>query len=242
MSDQEKMRSFWNEKAGENPLWYVASNLEYSSPDERRFWESGEEEVATAVAAAGMERGRLAVDIGCGVGRLSRPLARRFDAVRSFDVSTKMVELATENLAPLGNVTVTAVDGTGSVPLPDAAADLVLSLQVFQHIPSRAITLAYIREAGRLLATGGRFVFQLRSLRSQGRVAGRIERVVRGIVDAMRRRLKPPPKLLDSPAWHGSRVGKWEIEGAARAGGMGVVAMRWISKTGASLFVVCEKR
>lgn len=239
--DRERMRSFWNEKADENPLWYIASNLEYGSPDEARFWESGEEEVAAALAEAGVERGRVAVDIGCGIGRLSRALASRFDRVESRDVSTRMVELARERLGPLGNVNVAAVPGNGSLDLPGASADFVLSLQVFQHIPSRAVTLGYIREAGRVLAPGGAFVFQLRSILRPDPVLGRVEQALRVAVEAFRRKRKPPPASLGSPAWHGSRVGLWQILAAAASSGMRVDHVRWISRRGASLLVVCVK-
>ncbi|MCA1834406.1 MAG: class I SAM-dependent methyltransferase [Actinobacteria bacterium] len=241
MPDREEMRAFWNEKAEENPLWYVASNLEYSSPDEKRFWESGEEEVAAALAEAGVSGGDVAVDIGCGVGRLSRALASRFERVESRDVSTRMAELAAKNLAPLGNVNVRVIEGDGRVDLPDASAEFVLSLQVFQHIPSARITLSYIREAGRILKPGGVFVFQLRSFRAAGPLLGSVEHVARVVVETARRARKKPPESLDSPAWHGSRVGKWQIRAAVQSAGMTVRSMRWISLRGASLQVVCSK-
>lgn len=244
MSDPEQMRSFWDRKAEENPLWFVQSELDYASPDEARFWESGEEEVGAALAAAEVSGGDSAIDIGCGVGRLSRALASRFARVSAFDVSPRMVELATRNLADagVGNVTVRAAAGDGTLDVPGGAADFVLSLQVFQHIPVRAATLRYIGEAGRALRPGGRFVFQLRSLRSASAVLGTIERGFRRVLDRVRRMRKRPPASLDSPAWHGSRVGEWEIRRAVAGAGMRVVRTRWISTRGASLLVVCEKR
>jgi len=242
VSDPEQMRSFWDRKAEENPLWYVQSELEYSAPDEDVFWSSGEEEVQRALAAAGVTGGGVAVDIGCGVGRLSRALATRYENVLSFDVSPKMVELASTNLAASGNVMVKAATGDGTLEVPDRTADLVLSLQVFQHIPVRAATLKYIAEAGRVLKSQGFFVFQLRSLRTRDPFLGSLERGVRTVVDRVRRLRKPPPAVLDSPAWHGSRIGLWEIRRAAEWAGMRVVRIRWISKQGASLLVVCQKR
>lgn len=239
--ESERMRAFWNEKADENPLWYIASNLEYGSPDEQRFWDSGEEEVAAALREAGVEGGRVAVDIGCGIGRLSKALAKRFDRVEARDVSTRMVALARERLEPLGNVNVGEVPGDGSLDLADASADLVFSLQVFQHIPLRTVTLRYIAEAGRVLEPGGAFVFQLRSMLREDALSGPLEHVVRQVVEKLRRRRNPPARGIDSPAWHGSRIGLWEIRKTAASAGMRVVRTRWISKRGASLFVVCRK-
>jgi SAM-dependent methyltransferase len=160
----------------------------------------------------------------------------------SFDVSPKMVELATKNLADAGNVIVRAVPGDGTIEAPDAIADLVLSLQVFQHIPDKRATLRYIAEAGRVLKPGGTFVFQLRSLRARGPVVGIGERVARFVLERVRRMRKPPPASLDSPAWHGVRVGVWELRRAARDAGMQLARTRWISLTGASMLVVCHRR
>lgn len=237
----EGMRSFWNSKADENPLWYIASNLEYGSPDEQRFWSSGEEEVAAALAVAGVSSGAVAVDIGCGIGRLSRALASRFRRVEARDVSTRMVEMARERLGPLGNVGVAAVPGDGSLDLADGSADLVFSLQVFQHIPDRRVTLRYIAEAGRVLVPRGTFVFQLRSMLRPDPVIGPIELAMRVVAERLRRVRKRPAAGIDSPAWHGSRVGLWQIRRTAGAAGMSIVGTRWISRRGASLLVVCRK-
>lgn len=44
------------------------------------------------------------------------------------------------------------LDESGRVPMPDGSADIVLSSQVLEHVPSPA---AYLREAHRLLKPGG---------------------------------------------------------------------------------------
>jgi hypothetical protein len=61
------------------------------------------------------------------------------------------------------------------------------------------------------------------------------------VVEKLRRLRTRPAAGIDSPAWHGSRVGVWQIRRAAAASGMRVTRTRWISKRGASLFVVCRK-
>src|ERR1051326_2374846 len=66
---------------------------------------------------------QLAVDFGCGVGRLTRALAKRAKRVVGVDVSPTMLSLAPK----LPNVTY-------ADQLP-ASPDLIVSLIVFQHIP-----------------------------------------------------------------------------------------------------------
>src|SRR5438067_6993777 len=65
----------------------------------------------------------LAVDFGCGVGRLTRSMAKRAKHVVGVDVSPTMLALAPK----LPNVTY-----TDSLP---PSADFICSLIVFQHIP-----------------------------------------------------------------------------------------------------------
>lgn len=235
------MRVFWDQKAQDNPLWYVTTTLDYASPDEEAFWQTGEAEAARVLADAGCTGGGVAVEIGCGIGRLTRPLQQRFRTVYAYDVSPRMVQIAARNLAGYPNVRLQTTSGDGTIPLPDGSADFVLSMQVFHHIPDRRITLRYIREAGRVLAAGGALGFQLRTCRAHDPLFGRAERALRRTVEASRRRRMPPPADLDAPAWHGSRVLHSEIRRAARAAGMRVERVRALARAGANVQVICRK-
>ncbi len=241
MSELNSMRAFWDQKAHDNPLWYVTTILDFASPDEEHFWRTGEEEVARVLADARCDGGAVAAEIGCGVGRLTRSLASRFKAVHGYDVSPKMVSLAQQNLRGIPGVSIASTSGDGTIPLGDGTVDFVLSMQVFHHIPDRRITLRYIREAGRVLAAGGALGFQLRSCRRTDPLLGRAERAARETVAAIRRRRTPPPQDLDAPAWHGSRVLISEIRGAARASGMRVESIRHLVPSGANVQVICRK-
>lgn len=241
MSELDGMRAFWDQKAQDNPLWYVTTTLDYASPDERAFWESGAQEASRVLDDARVARGDAAAEIGCGIGRLTRALAARFKTVHAFDVSPKMVELARTNLRGIPGVTVSATAGDGTVPLADGSVDFVLSMQVFHHIPEPAITLRYIREAGRALRPGGAMGFQLRTCRFADPVTSRIERAARKAVAARRRRVAPPPTDLDAPAWHGSRVLRSQIRAAARAAGMRIESLRWLDKRGGNAQIILRK-
>ena len=241
MSDDSEMRSFWDEKAADNPLWYVHSGLDFAAPDEAEFFASGEREVAEAMVAADIAGGDLAVDIGVGAARLTRALSSRFTRVWSCDVSPRMIQVARGNLAGRDNVDLVAVAGDGSLPLDDEVADFVLTLQVLQHIPLRDASLRYIAEAGRVLKHGGKAVFHVRSCLRTDPVLGTIELGARALVERARRVRDKPPATLDSPAWRGARIGLWQLKAAAAQGGLRVARHRWISRQGASLVVVCEK-
>ena len=114
-----------------------------------RFFESGRRHVAESLEAieslvgAGFER-RAALDFGCGVGRLTLPLAERCERVYGVDVSPSMLREAANNAARmrLHNVEWVPAERLGEL---SGAYDLVHSFLVFQHIP--------VREGERIFST-----------------------------------------------------------------------------------------
>lgn len=57
-------------------------------------------------------------------------------------------------------VTFEVGDGVSLRSRASSEADLIVSFTVFQHLPSAALVIAYIEEAGRVLKPGGVFAFQ----------------------------------------------------------------------------------
>jgi SAM-dependent methyltransferase len=91
------------------------------------------------------------VEIGCGVGRITRCLERVFGQVTALDVSADMI---TRARAVTGDrVTYRQVDGA-AIPLDDAHADALFSVHVMQHLESQSVLDAYIAEMSRVLRPG----------------------------------------------------------------------------------------
>jgi SAM-dependent methyltransferase len=157
------MARFWNARAREDAWYFVDNRLQYRRPDVLRFWADGEADLDRLLAAAGMavRPGDTVVDIGCGLGRLTRPLAARAAAVHALDVSSEMLRRARELNAHLVNVAWLQGSGVDLAPIADASVDAVVSHVVFQHIPDPEITLRYVREIGRVLKAGGWAAFQV---------------------------------------------------------------------------------
>ncbi len=101
------------------------------------------------------------LEIGCGVGRVTRALAEVFGTVHGVDVSGEMVRQAKEANREVPNAFFHQNNGTDLSVLGDVPIDFAFSSIVFQHIPSREVIQTYVCEVARLLRTGGLFKFQV---------------------------------------------------------------------------------
>lgn len=157
----------WNELAEADALWYIASD----DPGQRGRWRldeffaSGEREVETVLGrAAGLGRpagSAAALDFGCGVGRLTRALSRRFEHTVGVDVSPEMIRRAAELNADRPGCTFVANVADDLAQFPSRSFDLVYSSKVLQHMSSRELACAYVAELVRVARTDGLVAFQL---------------------------------------------------------------------------------
>lgn len=161
-----RMRQDWNQRAREDAEHFVYTRDAES--DEANFSASGRANYDQMVRPylpvllnGAAPRNSFVLEIGCGVGRMTRWFAEDFGAVHALDVSPEMVAQAHARLAGYRNVTLHTGSGVDLQPLPDGQFDLVFSYIVFQHIPSAAVIRSYIREAARVLKPGGAFKFQV---------------------------------------------------------------------------------
>ena len=152
----------WDDLALVDPFWAVlaADDKRDGGWDPTEFFATGEADIEQMLAtAAQLERPALrerALDFGCGVGRLTRALAGRFDEAIGVDVSERMLEHARRLNADKPNLTF----ANGERP-PSDPFDLVVANLVLQHLPSKALARVYI---GRLIEAArpdGLVVFQL---------------------------------------------------------------------------------
>jgi FkbM family methyltransferase len=163
--DLDHLRRVWHTLGRDDPLWAVLSEAGKRGrrwdPDE--FLETGRVEIETQLhllAARGWPAGRsLALDFGCGAGRLSRTLARHFDEVVALDVSSSMLDAARALNRDVENIEFRENASPRLDGIDDASVDLVYSNMTLQHIPA-ALAAGYVDEFFRVLAPGGAAVFQ----------------------------------------------------------------------------------
>lgn len=210
---------YWDERARENALYFVDNRLEYRNPDSEAFWRGGEEALDFILDAVGItiHPDETVVDIGCGVGRITRALSARAAQIVGVDVSSEMLDRAREANSHLVNVRWVHSDGWTLAGLPDGSADGCFSHVVFQHIPDRQVTLGYVAEMGRVLRPGGWAAFVLSTTPAVHRISR--SGWVRGGLRALAGR---GPRAQTDSSWVGSWVGTDALREAAAAAGIPV--------------------
>jgi SAM-dependent methyltransferase len=215
MDDSEtlaRMRADWNARADEDANYYVAFGRR--EQEEEEFFSTGADVVRDLESQLPRLRGKsAALEIGCGPGRLMRPMSRHFAEIHGVDVSDEMVRLARERLRGTPNAHTYRVSGSGLELFPDNHFDFVYSYAVFQHIPSREVVFQYLREAHRVLRPGGVLRCQLNGL---------------------------PPHAREYDTWSGVRVAPGEIAQFARGQGFQLLALEQIWTQ--YMWITCRKR
>lgn len=231
------MERYWDRRAREDPFHYVDNRQPFRSPDTEAFWRGGEEAVDGLLGDLGvsLEGHEDVLDIGCGVGRLTRALAGRAGSVTALDVSEEMLARARAYNPGLANVRWVHGDGTTLRPLADGSFDACVSFVVFQHLPDPQLTYGYVREIGRVLRPGGWAAFQV-SDDPQIHRSPALHRRLQGQLRALTGR---GPTGQRDPSWLGSAV---RIPELRRAAGEGELELERIENERTQFCLVLARR
>ncbi len=207
----ERMRSDWNARAGEDAHYYVAFGRR--DQDEEEFFATASDVVRDLESQLPRLRARdAALEIGCGPGRLLRPMSRHFGEIHGVDVSDEMVGIARERLRNTPSAHAHVGSGSSLEMFPDGKFDFVYSYAVFQHIPSGEVVFNYLREAFRVLRPGGVLRCQLNGL---------------------------PAHTRQYDTWSGVRISPVEIAAFARETGFQLLALEQIWTQ--YMWITCRK-
>lgn len=164
----DQLKENFESLAADDPLWTVLSDdaKRGGKWDLEEFYATGEaliEDLESRLVALELKlKGDAAIDFGCGVGRITFPLSRRFTDCYGIDISPSMIAFARSQNERGPNCAFFENASSRLEQFESASIDFIYSAIVFQHIAPR-FTHEYLLEFTRILAPGGLLVFQLPS-------------------------------------------------------------------------------
>jgi ubiquinone/menaquinone biosynthesis C-methylase UbiE len=156
-SKQIKLRKLWDKKAkynAEGEVWRERDS----------DWNARAEECLKYILEPFtdiLNKNIIILDLGCGMGRLSYPIAIRYPNIKmiGIDISPEMIKIAKQNAKDLKNIKYKINDGVSLSEIDNDSINLVFSMTTFQHIPNK-IAQGYINEISRVLKKQGKFRLQ----------------------------------------------------------------------------------
>lgn len=231
MDDLQGHRRDWEALGEIDPLYasLSAPDAKHGAWDLDAFLATGEADalrIMEACGALGLPTGRGAsLELGCGVGRITRGLSPWFGRCVGVDISAAMIERAGEMNADRPNCEWVVNDAPDLAVFGAGEFDLVVSFIVLQHVPDRAVISSYLRDMARILAPGGAMVVQMpASMPLRQRIQWR-----RRAYHALRTAGVPERTLYERLGLDPIRM-NWmarrDVEAAIRLGGATVVAVQ----------------
>jgi len=166
MDEKKLVGDNWEKLAIHDPMWAILSvpGKEQNKWNKEEFYHTGKVDIQRLMDKLHdkniqIEHG-VALDFGCGMGRLTQGLAVYFDKAVGIDISPTMIELAKrsnddESISfELGQLE--------SLNASNESIDFLYSYIVLQHLDKASI-LIFIKEFIRVLKVGGLAVFQVPS-------------------------------------------------------------------------------
>src|SRR5215472_14878731 len=154
----------WDVFARHQPYYHILSHPSMLSPGPDRqeeFWASGVSDIQSLQMFAGLRFNQgTGVDLGCGLGRLTRAMRQLTTRQVGLDISGEMLRQAREFNQAFPSMEFRQMRDDHWA-IETGSCVLVISLYVLQHMSSLDLIDSSIREMGRVLLSGGRAVFNV---------------------------------------------------------------------------------
>lgn len=168
----ELSKKTWNKLAKEDAEFYILTEKNKKGKwDKNEFLETGQRQwtrfkklLFNYGTESIISKDKIAIDMGCGVGRITFAMAQDFLKVFGVDVSEIMIEKAKKYQKDLNvkNAEFLANNGTDLSLFSNNSIDFLFSYLTLQHCSSSKQVLKYIKEFSRVLKPRGVCLFQVR--------------------------------------------------------------------------------
>lgn len=154
----QRMRQEWDRRIAHDYRYWMSDGVE----SDQAMWKTGERDLELLLE--GLEhdycRDAVALEIGCGVGRLLGPASLRCKRVIGADVSEEAIREARRLLGDRSNVSFIVGSGADLSQVESNSVDLVYSFAALSSMPVRVFA-AYLLEMQRVLKPGAPARLQL---------------------------------------------------------------------------------
>jgi len=223
-----KLQKTWDVFGKDDPMFAILSDLEKRRGrwDRQEFFESGRAEIRAVMdylSSVELQPGNsLALDFGCGIGRLTQALTHYFTRCIGVDIAPSMISLANEHDTRESSCEYVLNENADLRIFDDNHFDFIYCSKVLQHMEP-AYSADYISEFLRVLKPSGALVFQLPSERLHVGYSNRAGKALRGAL-----RWSIPTHLLEfyRAKRYGStanmdmyHVSRGQVEGIIKRGG-----------------------
>jgi len=147
----ESYQQYWDDKAQTPESALLAVD---GSSDESIVRNTGRFAADQVRAALDLQAADLALELGCGVGRIGRELLQHCRHWTGVDISEQMLDHARQRLAPANNFSLHRLTKTSLSMLDDASVDKAYAIAVLCHMDKEDLFL-YLEDLHRVLKPGG---------------------------------------------------------------------------------------
>jgi len=170
MTNNLKYQQDWENLAQLHPEWAILTDPErqQSAWNKEEFFATGEKDINELLThlkdfSVELNFGE-ALDFGCGIGRLTKELAKHFNQVYGVDIAPTMLKTAREIYGENSKIIFVQNNHHDLASFNTGKFDLIISLITLQHIPDKEIIKKFILEFLRILKPNGILYFQLPSV------------------------------------------------------------------------------
>lgn len=153
----------WDMACEKDAMHYIVDGITWTR---EHFFASGAKEVEELTTSFFSQMnfdptGKRMLDIGCGIGRMTRAFSDMFSEAYGVDFSPQMIRRAKELNKDKPNLFFMTNNGIDLANFEDNFFAFCFTYLVFQHIPDVKIIESYICEMCRVLKPRGLFKFQV---------------------------------------------------------------------------------